>query len=127
MSKVFVSHRGADHSQSEKLALELRRAGHNVWLDYWQINVGDSIVDRINEGLSGSTFLVLCLSSEGMSTWMNREWMSALANQLEGQGVRLIPVRLTGGELPGILRDLRFADLTRDWDAGVQELLKAIK
>jgi len=58
---------------------------------------------------------------------MNREWMSALANQLEGQGVRLIPVRLTGGELPGILRDLRFADLTRDWDAGVQELLKAIK
>jgi hypothetical protein len=82
----------------------------------------------MNEGLEGSTFLVLCYSSSGVSSpWMSREWMAALARQLNGHNVRVLPVRLTGGQPPAILDDIRYADLVGDWSQGVIDLLEAIK
>jgi hypothetical protein len=58
---------------------------------------------------------------------MGREWMSALARQLNGRGVKVLPVRLTGGESPAILEDIKHADLVADWSSGVAELLAAIR
>jgi hypothetical protein len=126
MARVFVSHRGADLKPAEKLAQGLRAAGHDVWLDEWTIRPGDSIVDRINEGLETATHVVLCLSSSGTAPWMNREWMSTLARQLEGQGVRLLPVVLTGGSPPAILADIKFVDFTRDWTDALSALRFAL-
>lgn len=128
MSTVFVSHRLADEDAAERLALELRDRGHEVWLDTWEIGLGDSIVEKMNEGLTGSAYVVLCYSSAGStSPWMGREWMSALARQLEGTGVRLLPVRLTGGTPPAILADLKYADLTANWAGGIEALCAAIR
>jgi hypothetical protein len=99
-----------------------------VWLDVWEVSVGDSIVARMDEGLSGSSYLVLCYSTEGVaSPWTGREWMSALARQLDGHDVRVLPVRLSGGEPPAILADVRYADLVADWDTGVRDLLAAVR
>jgi hypothetical protein len=127
MANVFISYRGADGQQAERLAKEIQAAGHDVWLDLWKINIGDSIVQRIDEGLAGTTFVVVCYSSAGvMSPWMSREWMSALSQQLSGKGVKLLPARLTGGEPPAILSDVRYADLVKNWDEGVKELLRVI-
>ena len=72
--------------------------------------------------------MVVCYSSSGVnSPYMKSEWLSALARQLDGRGVKLLPVRLTGDETPAILADLKHADLVRDWNAGVAELLRAIR
>ena len=60
ISNIFVSHRGADATQAARLAQELRAAGHHVWLDKWEINIGDSIIERINEGLEGAAYVVVC-------------------------------------------------------------------
>ena len=62
-----------------------------------------------------------------MAPWMGREWMSSLARQLNGHGVKLLPVLLTGHDAPAILADLKYADLVTDWSQGVTELLRAIK
>lgn len=128
MATAFISHRLADEAPAERLAKELRAAGHDVWLDTWEVGLGDSIIGKMNEGLAGSTYVVLCYSSSGSeSPWMGREWMSALANQLNGHGVKVLPVRLTGGEPPAILADLKYADLVADWSGGVRALLVAIR
>ena|SRR5256885_9245707 len=127
MAKVFVSHRGVDTAVAERLAQEIRTRGHDVWLDAWEIGVGDSLIERINEGLSGASCVVLCYSDAGSSTpWMAREWMSTLARQLNGVGVRLLPVRLTGGGPPAILDDLKYVDLVKDWPSGVDALCSSI-
>ncbi len=90
--------------------------------------MGDSIVERINAGLEGAAYLVLCYSSSGVtSPWMSREWMATLARQLNGYGVKVLPVLLTGGEPPAILADVKYADLVTDWTQGVSELLQAIR
>lgn len=130
MGNIFVSHRGAasDTEKVERLASELSTTGHNVWLDSWKIDIGDSIIQRINEGLADSTYLILCYSSSGvLSPWMSREWMSTLAAQLNGKNVKLLPVKLSGGEPPAILDDIKYADLAADWDKGVSDLLRAVK
>jgi hypothetical protein len=127
MASVFISHRRSDHQAAERLATVLRDRGHTVWLDTWNIGIGDSIVERINTGLTGSAYVILCYSEAGsMSPWMSREWMSALARQLDGAQVRLLPVRLSGGSPPPILADLKYADLVADWPKGVDNLCRAL-
>ena len=128
MANVFISHRTSDASQAESLSVALRKAGHRVWLDVWEIAVGDSIIAQMNSGLTGATYLVLCCGSSGiMSPWMSREWMSALARQLQGYGIKILPVRLAGGSIPAILADLKYADLSKDWTSGLAELLRAFR
>jgi hypothetical protein len=128
MANVFVSHRRIDAALAEKLASDIKAAGHRVWLDDWDISIGDSIIQRMHEGLTGSAYLVLCYSDSGVDApWINREWHSALARQLDGETVKLLPVRLSGGKPPAILADIQYADLVADWPDGVTRLLRAIR
>jgi len=79
VAKVFVSHRGVDAAPAERLAADLRSAGHEVWLDAWKIDPGDSIVEKMDAGLASADAVVLCLSADadGVNTaWMQREWAS---------------------------------------------------
>lgn len=125
---VFISHRGEDATLAENLAEEIRQAGFEVWLDKWDIRVGDSIVERINLGLEDARYLILCYSESGMlSPWMNREWMPTLARQLNGHGVKVLPIRLSGGSPPAIIADIKYADLVKDWSHGVEDLLRAMR
>jgi hypothetical protein len=81
----------------------------------------------MNAGLEGASYLVLCYSATGvLAPWMSREWMSALAMQLNGRDIRLLPARLTGGQPPALLADIRYADLVSDWATGLADLLRAI-
>ena len=110
-----------------RLAKDLEEKGHKVWLDEWDIRIGDSVVGRINEGLIGASYVVLCYSDSGVnSPWMSREWMAALALQLEGANMRLLPARLTGGSPPAILADIKYADLVENWPLGVEQLCAAL-
>lgn len=127
MATIFISHRKTDSIIAERLAHELQQAGHEVWFDDWKINIGDSIVGRVDDGLVQSAYLALCYSVFGMSDWVNREWQSALMRQLSGHNIKILPVLLSGGQPPAILADIKYADLVSDWDRGVQSLLRAIK
>ena len=125
---AFISHRKQDAALAERLAEEIRQAGFQVWFDEWNIRIGDSIIERINAGLENARYLILCYSEAGvLSPWMSREWMSALARQLQGYNVRVLPVRLSGGEPPAILADIKYADLVQGWTRGVAELLRAMR
>jgi TIR domain len=97
-------------------------------LDEWEIKLGDSIIEKINKGLEGSSYVIVCYSSSGiMSPWMTREWMSTLARQLNTSSVKIIPVLLSGGAPPAILADVKYADLVTDWSRGVSEILVAVR
>jgi hypothetical protein len=127
MARVFVSHRDSDLAEAIRLAKELRPRGHDVWLDEWKINLGDSVVAEIDSGLEAAAYVVLCYSSSGVhSPWMGREWMSALWRQLSGVNVKLLPVILTGGGPPAILADIKYVDLSASWSRGINELCSAI-
>jgi hypothetical protein len=127
MAKVFVSYRGADQAEAERLSEALCARGHEVRIDVWDIGVGDSVIAWMDTGLRISEFLLLCYSDAlSASPWMDREWMSALARQLEGENIKVLPVRLTGGTSPAILADIKYADLVADWQSGLDAICKAL-
>jgi hypothetical protein len=128
VGRIFVSHRRVDAAAARQLAAELQLAGHDVWFDEWAIGLGDSIVGRMNEGLAAAEYLVLCCSPGGVTAaWISREWLSALSRQLDGQGIKVLPVLLSGGAPPPILADVKYADLSADWSGGMAELLRAMR
>lgn len=128
MASVFVSHRSSDTSLAEQLAKDLQSAGHTVWLDKWELKIGDSLIGKISSGLTSAQYVVLCYSAGGIDTpWISREWMSTLTRQIEGAGVTILPVRLSGGSPPAILADIKYADLVADWNRGLAEILVALK
>jgi hypothetical protein len=127
MATVFVSHRGVDRAKANALADALVAAGHKVWFDEWEILPGTSIVGAMESGREVSAVVLLLLSLRGITTpWISREWMSALADQMNGRNVRVIPVKYGGGDLPALMADIKVADLDKDWKVGMAELLRAI-
>jgi TIR domain len=129
MANVFISHRSSDKTLAERLAADVASAGHKVWIDSAEIGLGDSIVEKIDQGLSGSHYLVLCYSRDGVkSPWISREWQSRLNRQLSGKNVKIIPVIISGGgEIPAILADIKYADFTANWSAALRDLLLALR
>lgn len=72
--KVFISHTSDDHEFVLALAEKLKNDGMDVWIDDWELNVGDSIVKRISEGLQKSSFLIVVFSKYSIkSEWVLRE------------------------------------------------------
>jgi hypothetical protein len=75
-----------------------------------------------------AAYLVLCCSAAGVGApWISREWIAALARQLDGRGIKILPVRLAGGEPPALLSDMKYADLAADWGIGLDQLARAIR
>src|SRR5689334_10773898 len=127
VANVFISHRTVDLPDATRLATDLRSLGHIVWLDDWELSVGDSIVGMIDAGLDNADVLVMCLSPHGVgSRWMSREWQSSLARQLNGDPIKVLPALLPGGKLPAIMGDIKYADLASDWSSGLAALCRGI-
>ncbi len=67
---VFLGYSHADKAIANRLAAELARHNTHVWVDTWELNVGDSIINRIQEAINESSALPVVLSppSESIQT-----------------------------------------------------------
>ena len=72
---VFLSHASEDkETVALPLTEALRRLGVRVWLDKFQIEIGDSLRQKIDEGLANSRFGVVILSEVFLTKhWTGRE------------------------------------------------------
>ena len=53
MANVFISYLPGDKTPAQLLTWQIKGHGHEVWLDLWTAHLGDSIIDKINKGLTG--------------------------------------------------------------------------
>ena len=51
MSSIFLSHNSKDKPFVRKLADDLRKKGHYVWVDEAEIKVGDSLIGKLRREL----------------------------------------------------------------------------
>lgn len=121
--RAFVSHTYDDRSKAEELATALRACGVESWLDKWEIQPGDSLIQKIfEEGLRDcGVFLVLLSPASIKSSWVREELDVAMIRRIEG-ATRVIPVVLEPCEVPIALRSLQWLD-TRD---GLDDVAKRI-
>jgi len=96
---TFVSHASEYKPFVKNLADTLLRYGVRVWYDDYEIAVGDSIRDKLNEGLSVSEYGVVVLSHNFFKKrWPKRE-LAALASLLNEGHLLPVFLNITPGEV----------------------------
>jgi hypothetical protein len=90
---VFISHASEDKADFVRdLAAELTRLGLKVWYDEWTLQIGDSLRQKIDEGLATSEYGVVILSRSFFAkNWPQAELDGLFAREMEGRKV-ILPV-----------------------------------
>lgn len=122
---AFLCHSSEDDEFVNQLATDLQRNGVRVFNDEWEICPGDSLVDKINEGLAGCDVFVAVLSRSSLRSRWAREELNAATVRRVQEKARIIPVMLERCEPPPLLAHLVWVDFA-DYEAGLQKLLDGI-
>lgn len=108
---LFLSHNKNDKRFVRRLAHSLELHGVKVWVDEAEIRVGDSLIQKISEGLLGAQFLGVVLSPNSVtSSWVQRELEIATIREISGQRVCVIPVLYKDCDIPIFLQGKLYAD-----------------
>ncbi|MEO8403675.1 MAG: TIR domain-containing protein [Chitinophagaceae bacterium] len=99
---VFISHASEDKDDIVfPLANALKECGVSVWLDSQQLEIGDSLRQKIDEGLSKSRFGIVIMSESFFKKlWTSKELDGLTARERNGFKV-ILPVwhKVTGEEI----------------------------
>lgn len=114
--QVYLAHATEDKAVAEQLARGLTARGIEVWYDSWEIRAGDSLRQKMDQGLKDCThFVVLLTPTSIKKPWVNQEIDAGLMHAVEGRahfaGLRhnlpldaltpLLRTRLTPEYVPG--------------------------
>ncbi len=122
---IFISYSHENKEFVDALATQLVRHNVNVWLDSWELKIGDSMIDRIQHAIEGSSALLVVLSKASVvSDWCKKELNSGFLKELEEKRVVVMPVLLEDCEIPLFARDKKYADFRSDFDQGLRVVLE---
>ena len=124
---IFISHSHQDKEFVDVLAANLILNKAHIWVDRWELKVGDSIVDKIQSAIKTASALIVVLSKSSVgSAWCNKELSVGLIRELDERRVVVLPVLLEDCDIPLFLRDKKYADFRNNFDAGLSEIYKAV-
>lgn len=124
---VFISYSHSDELIVNKLAAHLVKNNANVWVDTWELNVGDSIINRVQEAIQESSALLVVLSKASVqSEWCKKELSAGLMRELDEKRVVVLPVLLEDCKIPVFLQEKMYADFRTNFDRGLHGVLEAI-
>lgn len=122
--RVFLCHASKDIVFCRTLAQDLKEYGVDVWLDEFEIRVGDSIIAKINEALRGNDYLAIVLSPTSVdSEWVKRELSAALLKELEQKSVVVLPILYKPCQILPLIADKKYANFSSSYEKGLEELL----
>lgn len=88
---VFISHASKDKAEvARPIAEALSSAGWSVWLDKYELTVGDKLTQSINAGLASSRFGVVILSPAFFDKRWPQEELEGLAAKEAASGSKVI-------------------------------------
>jgi hypothetical protein len=124
---IFISYSHKDKDFVDKLAQQLVIYHVRVWLDRWELNIGDSLLSKVQAAISGASALLVILSKASVSSpWCEKEINSGLLRELEERRVLVLPVLVEDCVVPIFLRDKLYADFRTDFDSGLQTILEGV-
>jgi hypothetical protein len=127
MSKIFISHSSKDKKFARKLAKSLSVFGFPPWLDELEIHVGDSIVQKVQQGLEDCDFMVLVLSKNSVkSKWVENEWQTKYWEEIETKKIKVLPALTERCRIPKLLLIKKYADFRTSYEKGLLELVHTI-
>jgi hypothetical protein len=125
---AFLSHSSSDKPFIRQLAADLTANGVGVWIDEQRIRVGDSIPEKIAQGLAESDYFLIAISHHSISSeWVKKELNNALINEVQRRMVHILPLKLDDSAMPAIFADKKYANFSVSYRAGLDELLTSLK
>jgi TIR domain len=125
---AFISHSTKDKPFVRRLAADLVAAGVKVWLDEQNMLVGDSVPEKIAQGLAESDFFLIVVSENSVkSEWVKRELNNAIVHEIERRKVKVLPIKLDGATMPDTIKDKVYADFSHSYEDGLEKLIRSIK
>lgn len=130
--KVFASHASEDKERFVlDFATKLRSKGIDTWVDRWEINPGDSLVDKIfEEGIKNAQAVIVVLSKYSVDKPWVREELNASVVKKINENIKLIPVVIDIDDcrVPECLRSTywqKIADL-QNYDSELDSIVRSI-
>ena len=124
---VFISYSSKDREFVDRLAFALVAKRIKIWLDKWEMHPGDSLIDKIQDGLTESGYLLVVLSENSVeSEWCKKELNSGLMREIEEKKVHVIPIVIDDCKVPLFLKEKLYADFRNNFDAGLVELMRPL-
>lgn len=128
---VFLSHTSDDKPFVRKLKSDLEAHGvKRVWLDEAEILIGDSLIQKIDEGLRLTKYIAVVLSPRSIkSNWVQKELEIAINREIGSGEVVVLPLIMEQCELPSFLQGKLYADLTSadKYEDSLQKLLRRLR
>ncbi|HSK73342.1 MAG TPA: toll/interleukin-1 receptor domain-containing protein [Pyrinomonadaceae bacterium] len=110
----FISYFHGDKDFVRRMERDLHLRDIHIWRDDSEIEIGDSISGKIEEGLRQSYAFVIVLSPEALTRpWVKEELKAAYALRLAGE-FKILPVLHKECEIPPFLADYKYADFREE-------------
>lgn len=126
---IFLSHNSADKPFARRLAQDLDNQGVRFWLDEAEIKVGESLIEKIREGIDRVDYVAVLLSPDSVaSVWVQREVDVAMNQEILGRHVKVLPIMYRECEPPGFLLGKKYADFTDEskYNDSFAELIRSV-
>lgn len=124
---AFISYSQQNLAFVESLATRLVAENIPVWLDRWELKVGDSLLTHIQKAITNADFLCVVLSKASVeSEWCKTELNAAMTRELSEKKVVVLPIYMEDCEIPLFLRDKLYADFRNNFDIGFTGLVAAL-
>jgi hypothetical protein len=119
-----MCHSSRDKEFAGRLSEDLKKEGIRVWIDEAEIKVGDSLIEKIEEGIEEMEYLGVILSPDSVkSNWVTKELNVAMAKEIKRKEVKVLPILYKKCKIPSFLEEKKYADFTKDYNQGLSELL----
>lgn len=113
ITSVFLSHNHADKPFVRKLAQDLESHGVRCWLDEAEMKIGDSLIQKIREGIDNVSYFLVVLSPNSIKApWVVNELDVAMNHQINGKDIKVLPIMLKDCDPPGFLIGKLYGDFT---------------
>ena len=129
---IFLSHNHKDKPFVRQLVKNFEKAGLSCWVDEAELDIGDSIIDRIGQGIYESDMVAAIISTNSVgSAWVQKELQLAMTREISGRKIRVLPVVIDSctEQIPYYLRDKLYADFrdSRRFQENLFMLIRAVQ
>lgn len=113
---IFLSHSSKDKKIVDKIFNEVQKSNIKAWYDKYEIQPGDSITDKINEGLEDSNLGIICISNNffnASSGWTSSELNYFIQKRMRLKKANFICLNfdVPHDKLPPLLQDYKYIDM----------------
>jgi len=127
---IFLSHTGVDKPFVRRLRTDLLAHGVRVWLDEAEIEIGDSLIAKIDEGMKLSRYIAVLLSTKSIDApWVKKELEVAMNREITSGKVVVLPLLYEPCALPEFLKGKMYADFSKpeEYEAMLAKLLRRLR